>query len=225
MDFNKVHLHEMTLNQVFTKKKKVRYFSNRPCILPISYCVPDLMTVVYFWEIFSTFRWGKSPAPFSSSPPQCRRVPEGPLLKMLHTDGGESSSRFLKSRPQSWSLENKIIHKTSRESVSQFISSTWCTHKLRPPSELRMGKCTTLSQYLPSVILSCEILHELAFNCTSCFSKERFQFLLQSHFTWFHSLIGRNTNLSIVKRALGYWKLKKEKLEQTVLNTGRTHLF
>ena len=48
------------------------------------------------------------PSPFSL--PQCLRVPEGSLLRMLHTDGGKISSRVLKSRPWSSSPENKIIH-------------------------------------------------------------------------------------------------------------------
>ena len=53
---------------------------------------------------------------------QCWRVPEGPLLKMSHTDGGETLRIFLEIRPPSSSPENKIVHNTGRERLNQFIN-------------------------------------------------------------------------------------------------------
>ena len=47
----------------------------------------------------------------------CRKVP---LMKMLHTDSGETSRIFLEFRPRSSNPENKIIHNTGFESLSQF---------------------------------------------------------------------------------------------------------
>jgi hypothetical protein len=43
------------------------------------------------------------------------RVPEGPLLKMPHTDGCETSRRTLSTLDH---LVNKIIHNTGRESLN-----------------------------------------------------------------------------------------------------------
>ena len=53
--------------------------------------------------------------------PQCWRMPEGPLLKMRHSDGSEMSRRFLRIRPRSSSPENKIIPNTECESLNQFF--------------------------------------------------------------------------------------------------------
>ena len=51
--------------------------------------------------------------------PQCWRGPEGLLLKVPHTDGGETSRIFFKIRPQSSNPENKI-HYTGHEILNQF---------------------------------------------------------------------------------------------------------
>ena len=52
------------------------------------------------------------------------RVPEGPLLKMPHTDGGETSGKYRNFSPRSSSPVSKnIIHNTGRESLNQFITT------------------------------------------------------------------------------------------------------
>jgi hypothetical protein len=43
------------------------------------------------------------------------------LLKMLHIDGVKMLRRFLKRKPKPSSPNNKIIHNTSHEILSQFL--------------------------------------------------------------------------------------------------------
>ena len=57
------------------------------------------------------------------------RVPEGPFLKMPHTDGGGRSKLFLKFRPRSSSPENKIIRRFTgfllQKNISKFLINTY----------------------------------------------------------------------------------------------------
>jgi hypothetical protein len=59
---------------------------------------------------------------------QCSRVLKGSLLKMLHTDGGETLRTFVNIRPWSSSLHYNIIHNTGGEILNQFNNIMYFMH-------------------------------------------------------------------------------------------------